>query len=87
MEDNKLTISVGNGQKVTIEVLDIIDSYAFDKSFIIYNLEGNNNDVYASILNESETSYSLETITDPEELKYINSEIDRVVESIQGLEA
>lgn len=78
-EDNKLTIEIETGEKVKIDVLDIIDSYAFNKSFIIYNFEGEEDAVYASILNEGETTYSLDTITDPEEIQYITSEIERVL--------
>ena len=78
-EDNKLTIEIETGEKVKINVLDIIDSYAFNKSFIIYNFEGEEDEVYASILNEGETTCSLDTITDPEEIQYITSEIERVL--------
>ena len=78
--DNKLTLDAEDGSKVTIEVLDIIDSFAYDKTFIIYNFEDKPDDVYASILNEKEDSYSLNEITDPEERAYINSEINRVIE-------
>lgn len=80
---NKLKITIDTGEEVTIDVLDIIDSFAFNKTFIIYNLEGQKDSVYASILNEDDTSYSLDTITDPEEIEYINSEIDRVVDGLK----
>ena len=80
MEDkleNKLTLRIEDGSNVTINVLDIIDSYTYNKTFMIYTLDGENHTVFASVLNESDTTYSLDTITDENELNYINSEITR----------
>ena len=78
MEDNKLTITIEDGTNVTINVLDIIESNVFNKTFIIYTFVGEDKTIFASILNETETTYSLDTITNEEEIDYINSEIDRV---------
>lgn len=83
MEDEfstTLTINFEDGNRATIDVIDIIDSYAFNKSFMIYTFVGNPGNVFASVLNVSDTSYSLGTITNQEELDYINSEIDRVAQ-------
>ena len=77
--DNRLEINLKNGEKTIIRVLDIIDSNVYNKSFIIYTLENDNSTIFASILNETETTYSLDTIIDKEEINYINSEIDRVI--------
>ena len=44
---------------------------------MIYTLDGENKTVFASILNEKDTTYSLDTITNEEELNFINSEISR----------
>lgn len=76
--DNKLKITVEDGSEAVVNVLDIIDSYVYDKTFMIYTFDNENHKIYASILNESDTSYSLDPITSQEELNYINSEIDRV---------
>lgn len=76
--ENKLTVTAEDGTKVVINVLDIIDSYTYDKSFMIYTFDGEDKSIFASILNETDTSYSLDTITNQEEINYINSEIDRV---------
>ena len=59
--DNKLTVTAEDGTRVEINVLDIIDSYAYNKTF---------------------TSYSLDTITNQEEINYINSEINRVANEV-----
>lgn len=79
--NNKLIIRDENGQTVTVSVLDIIDSLEFNKSFMIYNLDGNDT-VYASILNESSTTYSLDAITEQKELDYINSFLKKEIEEL-----
>ena len=74
--NNKITLKAENGSAVTINVLDIIDSEEFDKTFILYTIHGGDeNTVFASILNEKELEYSLDTIISPEEIDYINKEI------------
>lgn len=80
MENNKLVVTAENGQDVTINVLDIIDSEEFNKTFMIYNIDGNNEAVFASILNEKEDTFSLDTITEQREIEFINHEIDRVIQ-------
>lgn len=79
--NNKLKVTIEDGSEVTVNVLDIIDSLEFNKTFIIYTVNDNNENIFASILNETETTFSLDTITDKREIDYINSEIDRVVDS------
>lgn len=79
MENNKLKVTIEDGSEVTVNVLDIIDSIEFKKTFIIYTVNDNEESIFASILNEKEETFSLDTITDNKEIEYINSEIDRVV--------
>ncbi len=76
--DNKLVVKASNGEDVTISVLDIIDSIEFNKSFMIYSMDGNDS-VYASILNETDTTFSLDAITDKSEWDYINAHINKTV--------
>lgn len=80
--DNKLTVTAEDGTQVEINVLDIIDSYAYNKTFMIYTFANENKSIFASILNEKDTSYSLDTITNQEEINYINSEINRVANEV-----
>ena len=75
--DTRLSVRIEDGSNVIINVLDIIDSYTYDKTFMIYTLDGENQTIFASILNEKDTTYSLDTITNEDELNYINSEITR----------
>ena len=81
MEDfleNKLVITAEDGNRVVINVLDIIDSYTYNKTFMIYTFANENRSVFASILNEDSSSYSLDTIINQDEINYINAEINRV---------
>lgn len=78
--NNKLTLKSENGTDVTINILDIIDSDEFDKTFIIYTLFDNHTNVFASILNEEELTYSLDTITDKNELDFANNLINYFTE-------
>jgi len=71
MEETTLTVKL-NGQDVTIEVLDIIEDNENNKEYIIYNPEGTE-DVYMSILEEDETTYTLKTIENEEEAKRLES--------------
>ena len=86
MEENILNITAEDGSTISVRVLDIIDSAKFNKSFIIYTVNGDDSNIFASILNESESSYSLDLISDEEEINYINQEIDRVVEEMKSEE-
>ena len=70
--DNTLTLKNDMGIDVTINVFDIVDSEEFDKTFIIYTLDGDKNVLYASILNENELTYSLDTIIDDNEVNFVN---------------
>lgn len=84
MEDNILKVTVEDGSTVNVNVLDIIDSARFNKTFVIYTVNDDKSNIFASILNEKEDSFSLDTIKEKEELDYINAEIDRVVEEVEG---
>lgn len=82
MMEIKLAITTDDGNRVVVNVLDIIDSYTYNKTFLIYTFANENKSVFASILNESDTSYSVDTITNQEEIDYINSEINRVTSEL-----
>ncbi len=75
---NKLVIKGQDGMDVTISVLDIIDSLEFNKSFMVYNIDGSDA-VYASVLNESSTTYSLDAITEQKEWDFINAQINKAI--------
>lgn len=70
--DNKLTLKTEDGSEISISVIDIVDSDEFDKTFIIYTLQDNNTNVFASILKETDLTYSLDTITNNNEIDFVN---------------
>lgn len=80
--NNKLKVTIEDGSEVTVNVLDIIDSLEFNKTFIIYTINNEEDTIFSSILNETETTFSLDTITDQKEIDFINNEIDRVVSEL-----
>lgn len=80
--DSKLTVIDETGTPQTIYVLDIIspEETPSGKEIMLYFFVDKPVEVYASYIIEDETSYELAAITDPRELDFVNSEIDRVVE-------
>lgn len=82
MEDNKLNVMTENGNMISIVVIDIIESVEFNREYIIYSLDNDEEDskIYASILEEDETSYTLKTIESDEEWKYVDEIINRLAE-------
>ena len=77
--DNKLTVTIEDGSKVTIDVIDMIESNVYGKTFVIYNISGDRDNIFASILNEKETTFSLDTITKEEEINFVKNEIERII--------
>lgn len=78
MEENKLTVKLNN-QDVTINVLDIIEDNENNKKYMVYNPE-NTEDVYMSILEETDTTYTLKTIENEEEAKRIEAYLSSLYE-------
>ena len=58
------------------------DSLEFNKTYVIYTVNEEETTIFASILNEDEDSYTLETIINQREIDFIDKEIDRVVEEL-----
>ncbi|MBR2139019.1 MAG: hypothetical protein IJ966_07000 [Bacilli bacterium] len=80
--NNKLEVTIEDGTTVTVNVLDIVDSLEFNKTYVIYTVNEEETTIFASILNEDEDSYTLETIINQREIDFIDKEIDRVVEEL-----
>lgn len=76
--DTKLTVKL-DGNDVIIDVIDIVESPEYKKEYIFYTISGvPNQEIFASVLNESEESYSLDTIEDDEEFDYVNQLIAKM---------
>lgn len=81
--NNLLEVTSERGDLIQIRVYDILDENQYNKTFVIYTLAGEDTTIFASILNETETDYSLDSITSSEELKYVNDEIDMIANEIE----
>lgn len=76
--DNKLTVNTGNGP-VEIEVLDVFESPEYQKQYIIYKMP-TGEDLYISILNETDQSYNLDNVTDPVEFEHAMTKLNQLLE-------
>ena len=79
MENNKLVVNGENGNKVTLNVIDIIAIKELNKEYIIYTIEGDSSDnIYASIFVEDETSYTIKTIENDDEWEIVQNIINEM---------
>ncbi len=79
MEENILTVNSENGKKIKLNVIDIIAIEELNKEYIIYTIEGENSDnIYASILIEDETTYTIKTIENDEEWEIVQNIINEM---------
>ena len=70
MNDNFIKVKTENGTYIILEILDMADDKATNKTYILYKLI-NNEDIFISRLNEKENSFSIETIDDKDEFDAI----------------
>lgn len=76
MEDTKLNVMTETGENITIDVIDIFSIDGSDKEYILYSIE---DDVYASILIENETTFNLQTIEDENEMEVVKKRIEELL--------
>ncbi|MBQ8219560.1 MAG: DUF1292 domain-containing protein [Bacilli bacterium] len=74
--DTKLNVVNENNEELTIDVIDIFSVDDSDKEYILYTI---GEDVYASILEEDDTTFSLKTIESEDEKKLINERINELI--------
>lgn len=85
MEENILTVNSENGKKIKLNVIDIIAIEELNKEYIIYTIEGDNSDnIYASILIEDETTYTIKTIENDEEWEIVQNIINEMSANQEG---
>lgn len=83
MEENKLIVKL-NDKDVEINVIDIIDNLDENKKYMVYYVEGYDEDFYISILEETENSYTLKQITDENEFKMVEDYLDSMMTEEDG---
>lgn len=85
MENNKLVVNGENGNKITLNVIDIIAIKELNKEYIIYTIEGDSSDnIYASIFVEDETSYTIKTIENDDEWEIVQNIINEMSSNQEG---
>jgi len=74
MMDNILKVMMSNGSELEINVIDIIEGNYnnINKKYIVYSVSGNE-DIFISILNETDSSFSLDNIDDDNEYRYVEN--------------
>ena len=85
MEENILTVNSETGKKIKLNVIDIIAIEELNKEYIIYTIVGDNSDnIYASILIEDETTYTIKTIENDEEWEIVQNIINEMSANQEG---
>ena len=70
MDDNFIKVKTEDGTDIILEVLDMANDVNTSKTYIVYRLL-NNDDIFISILNEKESSFSIDTIDDVDEFNAV----------------
>ena len=83
MENSILKLKDNNGNNIDIEVLDIINDENSNKDYMVYRIK-DQEDVLISIINQTETSFSLDTIEDANEFKAIEDYLESKINDNQG---
>ena len=83
MDNNILKLKTENGNFIEIEVYDIINNEENNKDYIVYSIKGKEG-AFISILNQNETSYSLDTIEDANEFKEIEDYLEQKLNKESG---
>lgn len=85
MEENILIVDKENGNKIKLNVIDIITIEELNKEYIIYTIDGDSEDnIYASILEENETTYRIKSIDSDEEWKIVQNIINEINLNSEG---
>lgn len=74
--DTKLDVISETGDKLSIDVIDIFSKENDDKEYILYSI---NDDIYASILLEDDTTFELKTIEDESDMNFVKERINELV--------
>ena len=80
---NELIVKNADGKDQAISVVDIVSDNVSGKKYMFYNTS-DSNELYATILVESDTSYVLEAISDDEEWNLVE-EILRSQAMLEGV--
>lgn len=74
--DTKLDVVNENGEKLSIDVIDIFSPEGDTKEYMLYSV---GDDIYASILIEDDNTFVLKTIEDDNEMEIVKKRITELV--------
>ena len=79
MTNKELTATLGNIKDVNILVLDIFESRNKDKNYILYTIDLDDENIYASIINKKKDgSIILNPVKNEDEIKYIEKKVGKL---------
>ena len=79
MINKELTATLGNITDVNILVLDIFESRNKDKNYILYTIDLDDENIYASIINKKKDgSIILNPVKNEDEIKYIEKKVGKL---------
>lgn len=64
MEENKLSVMYGDNKNLVIDVVDIIKNETNGKEYVIYNIDGNEDEFFMSEIEETDNTVTLKEIQD-----------------------
>ena len=77
--NKELTATLGNIKDVNILVLDIFESVSKDKNYILYTIDLDDENIYASIINKKKDgSIILNPVKNEDEIKYIEKKVGKL---------
>ena len=80
----ELTVTLSSKDTVVIYVLDIIKSSEFRHDYVLYLIDLDDVNIYASILKEEDDKFELSAIEDDRELDFIKKEINKYQRKIKS---
>ena len=79
MINKEFTATLGNIKDVNILVLDIFESRNKDKNYILYTIDLDDENIYASIINKKKDgSIILNPVKNEDEIKYIEKKVGKL---------
>jgi len=84
VEVKTLKVTAANGEELDINVIDIIKSVEFGKEYVIYSVDLDEDNLYASVLKENEDGYNLLAIASEEEIQLVNKRIEEIAKEIDS---
>ncbi len=80
----ELTVTLNSGDEVTIYILDIIESEEFHKDYVLYLINLDEENIYASSVEEKDGKFELNAITEEKEMNFVQSKIEEMKSQLKS---